>query len=205
MALTRDRVFWDAFVAHAACAVKAAHLLKEMLSAPAEAERLAKEIKDLEHQGDKITQETVQALHQTWITPLDREEIHDLISNLDDVLDHMDAGSDRIVLYRLQSIRQEAVDLASVLVKTTQALANAVNSLVDLKDSRQTLAHCQEVRRFEREADQAYRNGIAHLFNNGADAIEIMKWRDVLESLEQANDRADDAANIIEGIVLEHA
>src|SRR5262245_59657612 len=102
MTLTRDKIFWDAFTGHAQRSVKASDLLVEMLEHPERAEALAQQVGNLEHEGDKITHDTVLALHQTWITPLDREEIHGLIAKLDDVLDFIEAASDRIALYKIK-------------------------------------------------------------------------------------------------------
>jgi hypothetical protein len=205
MALTRDAVFWDAFTAHAERTMQASRLLQEMLDKPAEAERLAREIADLENQGDKITHDTVLALHQTWITPLDREEIHALISKLDDVLDYVEAASERIALYEIKDSTPEARDLARVLHASAGEIYKAVKALTNIKDARLLLDLCVSINRHESEADTIFRRGLARLFKEETNALEVMKWRDIYESLETATDRAEDVANIIEGIVLEHA
>src|SRR6188474_2283786 len=110
--LTRDKVFWSAFAAHTRCTVQAAALLTEMLEDPSKAPELSKRINTLESEGDTITRDTVLALHQTWITPLDREEIHALITRLDDILDFIDAAGDKFALYEIKETRPEAVELA---------------------------------------------------------------------------------------------
>jgi predicted phosphate transport protein (TIGR00153 family) len=217
MALTRDKIFWDAFTAHAALTVKATQLLQQMLEKPADAERIAAEISEVESEGDKITHDTVLALHQTWITPLDREEIHLLISKLDDVLDFVEAGAERIALYEVREIAPEASDLARVLLQSAEAIVKAVEALQSIKEPKALLDLCVEINRYENEADKILRRGLARLFKTTAarsgresdrappDPLEVMKWRDILEILETATDRAEDVANIIEGIVLEHA
>jgi hypothetical protein len=205
MALTRDAVFWNSFTTHARCTVRAAVLLGEMIAQPAEAERLAREIKELENEGDKITHDTVLALHQTWITPLDREEIHELISKLDDVLDYIESASERFALYEIREVTPEARELARVLIAAANDVAMAVAALPGLKQAQQLLDLCVSINQRENEADGIFRRGLARLFKEQKDPLLVMKWRDVYDALETATDRAEDVANIIEGIVLEHA
>jgi predicted phosphate transport protein (TIGR00153 family) len=204
MALTRDNVFWSAFTDHAARTTEAASLLVEMLEHPDRREEIAAQIKELEHRGDQITHDTLHALHQTWITPLDREEIHGLISSLDDVLDLLEAASDRIALYQISEVRPEAIDLAKSLRASVGEIQKAVAMLSNIKDAKALLASCREINRYEHDADQIFRRALARLFNEKNDPIEVMKWRDILDALETATDRAEDVANIIESIVLEH-
>lgn len=204
MALTRDKVFWEAFTGHAQCTVRACGLLLEMLEHPDRAEMLREKINDLEHEGDKLTHDTVLALHQTWITPLDREEIYALITKLDDVLDFLEAASDRISLYKINTVRPEAVELAKILQLSCIEIERAVGLLQNIKDVKPILDACMHINRHEHDADQIFRRALAKLFNGGTDPLEVMKWRDILESIETATDRAEDVANIIEGIVLEH-
>jgi predicted phosphate transport protein (TIGR00153 family) len=205
MALTRDKVFWTAFTEHAQQTTQAAKLLIEMLEHPDRRESLAAQIKELEHKGDQITHDTVHALHQTWITPLDREEIHGLISRLDDVLDFIEAAGDRIALYQIKETRPEAIELAKALLASAEEIARAVSMLTDLKNPKPLLQLCVEINKHEHDADMIFRQALARLFNEPNDPVEVMKWRDILDALETATDRAEDVANIIEGIVLEHA
>jgi len=206
MARTRDKEFWDAFSGHAQRAHKAADLLVQMCAAPDQSSRLSQEIADLEHECDKITHDVVLALHQTWITPLDREEIHGLISRLDDVVDFIEAASERLALYQIKDVRSEAVDLAKLLARACEEIEQAMPLLQNMKDARPLLDICMHLNRHEHDADQIFRRGLARLFNEkDANPIEVMKWRDILEAIETATDRCEDVANIIEGIVLEHA
>jgi len=205
MALTRDNVFWSAFTTHAEHTVHAAKLLVEMLEHLDRRESLAAEIKELEHKGDQVTHDTLNALHQTWITPLDREEIHGLIASLDDVLDFVEAAGDRIALYQIHAVRPEAIDLAKSLLASAGEIHKAVSMLSNIKDSKPLLDLCIAINQHEHEADQIFRRALARLFNEKNDPLDVMKWRDILDALETATDRAEDVANIIEGIVLEHA
>lgn len=205
MALSRDAVFWDSFTQLAGKALEAAKLVEQMFSDLTKAASFAAQVKKLEAEGDTITHEVVKALHKTWITPLDREEIHALISSLDDVLDSIDGAAARVMLYELTETNDEIKALAKVLVTSTTELAKVVDGLKDIKDAEGMIAMCREIGVHEDAADEVFRKAIARLFKEEKNAIEVMKWRDIFERLETATDRAEDAANVIEGIVLEHA
>ncbi len=205
MALTRDAVFWSAFSAMTEKTQKAVEVLHELLDHPSQIKEYSKRIKDLEHEADRITHEVVQCLHQTWITPLDREEIHALITSLDSVLDFIDAASEKLALYEVDVIRPEARELVGLLQKACEDVAKAVDGLKKIKDPAPLLELCRSINKHEHDADMVFRTAIATLFKAKTDPLEVMKWRDILESLEMATDRAEDVANIIEGIILEHA
>ena len=204
MPLTRDDEFWSAFKGHAGCSTRAAALLIEILEHPERAQTLGQQIADLEHQGDRITHDTVLALHQTWITPLDREDIHGLVSRLDDVLDLIDSASDRFALYKLKEGRSEAIELAKILHVSCTDIERAMGMLHNMKDVKPLLQLCRQINQQEHDADSVFRRGLARLFDEQTDPLELMKWRDIFDALETATDRAEDVANIIEGIVLEH-
>lgn len=205
MALSRDAVFWDSFTQLAGKALEAAKLVEQMFNDLSKAKSLAEQVKKLESEGDTITHEVVKALHKTWITPLDREEIHALVSSLDDVLDSIDGAAARVMLYELTETNDEIKALAKVLVTSTTELVKVVDGLKDIKDAEGMISMCREIGVHEDAADEVFRKAIARLFKEEKNAIEVMKWRDIFERLETATDRAEDAANVIEGIVLEHA
>lgn len=204
MALTRDAVFWNSFTQLAGKALEAAKLVEQMFNDLSKASALAEQVKKLETEGDTLTHEVVKALHATWITPLDREEIHALVSSLDDVLDAIDGAAARVTLYEISKTNDEIKALAAVLVSSTKDLATLVEGLQDIKDAERLITLCRAIGQHEDAADAVYRKAIARLFKEESNAIEVMKWRDVFERLETATDRAEDAANVIEGIVLEH-
>lgn len=205
MALTRDAIFWDSFAAHAERSVRAAVLLEQMLATPAEAPRIYRQIGELEGEGDKITHDVVSALHKTWITPLDRDAIHGLISSLDDVLDYIDAAAERFSLYEVMEARPEALEMARILSAAVRDVHKAVTALPKLKDAESILELCVSINQHESAADSVYRRALARLFKERGDPLDVMKWRDIFESLETAADRTEDVADIIEGVVLEHA
>jgi uncharacterized protein len=200
-----DRSFYEAFERHAARIVEAGNLIAQIAREPARAVELAKAIKDVEDAGDKITHETIAKLHKTWITPIDRADIHSLITALDDVLDLIDAVSERVALYEVKDAPAFVVKLADTLQLATVAVNQAIKLLPQVKQPKQMLDLCVEINRLENEADDAYRHGLATLFRGGFDAIEVMKWRDIIDNLESATDRCEDVANILEGIVLEYS
>lgn len=205
MGMTRDAIFFDALSEHAQKSVNASKLLLEMFDRLEEAPAIAKRIKEIEHEGDRITHRCLAALHKTWITPLDREEIHALMSRLDDVLDCIEAASERIVLFEIQSAMAEARSLAESVVAACVAMSTATSSLRDMKNHDRLLELCVEINRHENAADAHYRAALAALFKPGSDPLLVLKWRDIYDQLENATDRCEDVANIIEGVVLEHA
>ncbi|WP_437291264.1 DUF47 domain-containing protein [Sorangium sp. So ce406] len=205
MGLTRDAVFFDALADHAQRSVAASELLLEMLDRLDDAQAFAKKISDLEDEADKITHGCLAALHQTWITPLDREEIHALITRLDDVLDCIEAASVRLVLFEIDSPPPEARQLAQAVVESCTVMSSAIQALRDIKRQPNLLELCVEINKLENKADGHYRTALAALFRKGNDPLLVMKWRDIYDLLENATDRCEDVANIIEGIVLEHA
>jgi len=200
-----DRTFYDAFERHAAQIVEAGKLLSELVRQPERATELAKAIHDVENAGDIITHETIARLHKTWITPIDRADIHSLISALDDVLDLIEAASERVALYEVTQLPEFVVTLADSLELATHAVDKAIKLLPQVKQPKEMLDVCIEINRLENQADKAYRHGLATLFKGGYDAIDVMKWRDIIDNLESATDKCEDVANILEGIVLEYS
>jgi predicted phosphate transport protein (TIGR00153 family) len=202
----KDTAFLGAFIDHAAQSVEAAGLLLEMLEHPEHKERIALDITAKEAAGDRITHETVKRLHETWITPFDRYDIHGLISRLDDVLDFIEAVAERLVLFEIRDVRPGSIDIARVIIKACENVHRAMLALPKLsRNSKALLDLCIEINRLENEADAIYRREIADLFKSGNDPLLVLKWRDILDSMEEAADRCEDVADIVEGIVLEYA
>src|SRR6059058_846282 len=189
--------FFDLLERHADRTREAAALLAEMLSKEVDLERQAERVKTVEHEGDEITHAVIERLHQTFITPIDRDDMHRLISRMDDVLDLIEASSERIWLYELRTIEPEARAFADVLVKSVQAVGDAVRCLRDLRDREALSAHCTEINRLENEGDQ--------LLHDSTDPIHVIKWKEIYDNLENAIDRCEDVANVIEGVALEYA
>jgi uncharacterized protein len=197
--------FFDCFDRHAAKTLEAARLLRDMLSDPKDAEQDAGRIKSIEHEGDQITHRAIEMLHQTFLTPIDRGDIHELVSRLDDILDLIDSTAERVWLYQLREREPDVLSLASVLVNAVTEVQKALKQLRNLKDRDGMIRACMEINRYENEGDQLIRKAVARLFNEERDAVRVMKWKEIFDYLEDAVDRCEDVANVLEGVALEYA
>ena len=198
----REETFLPQFGRAAEVIVEAARVLDAMAGGPTLDDERAVEIKRLEHQGDQIAHETFDLLNRTWITPIDREDIHTLVKTLDDVLDYIDAAASRIVLYRISTTTPELKKITAVIVQSALAIQKAMALLSDLKNSRQILEACVEINRLENEADTVAQLAIGRLFTEAKDPIEVMKWKEIYDFVEGATDRCEDVANTLETIVI---
>lgn len=198
--------FFGDFEAQAATVVEGTQLLKDLLDDFTDVPRKCQGIKDVEHKADDITHRAFARLHTQFITPFDRTEIHRLLSRIDDVLDLADAAAERLGLYDIDVVLPEARDLAAVLVAQSKKMEEAVKGLRNMKkDPRAILEACKEMNVLENQADTLTRQTMAKLFKRGNDPLTVMKWKEIIDLIEDATDRAEDVANVIEGVVLEHA
>jgi hypothetical protein len=200
--IPREEKFFDLFVEDAQNVLAAARLLEEFFRSYDERERLASQLRDLEHRGDQLSHDIGHRLERTFVTPFDREDIHQLISRLDDVLDFIEEVADTCILYKIEAPTPTAHDQAEILVRQVEEIVRALQKLRRFKDIGQ---HWIEIHRLENEGDRIARRAIADLFTNGNDPIEIIKWKDLYALLEDAIDSCEDAANVIERIVVKHA
>lgn len=203
--LPREEDFFGLFERHAALTVEGAQEMQRLVQGGQNTRVLAARIKEIEHETDVITHACVERLHKTFITPFDRDDIHRLITRMDDVMDYIEAAAISVMLYELVDMTTPARELADVLVRSTEAVAIAVGGLKKVKQSDVILKACIEVNRLENEGDEILRNALADLFRGATDPLLVLKWKEVYEALENATDRCEDVANIIEGVVLEHA
>ncbi len=197
--------FFQDFEKLAATTVEGTRLLKALLDDFTDVERKVEAIKQVEHRGDDITHRSYERLHRSFITPFDRPQIHRLLSRIDDVLDLADAASERLGLYDVPVILPDARELAGVLVAAAETMQIAVRGLRDIKHPKTVLDACKQVNVCENRADTLLRRAIAALFKSGLDPLTIIKWKEILDLIEDAIDRAEDVANVIEGVVLENA
>lgn len=197
--------FFDDFDAQAEATVRGAKLLSALLDDFTDVERKVSQIKQVEHEGDEIAHRAFERLHRQFITPFDRAEIHRLLGRIDDVLDLTDATAERLLLYEVGPVPQAARDLAHLLIPCTEKLREAVALLRTIKSPAEILKACRDIKTFESDADALGRAAIAALFKSGADALSIIKWKEIYDLMETATDRCEDVANVIEGVVLEHA
>ncbi len=203
--MPREEKFFDHFAQAADLIVEGAREFRDMVSHMDRVEHHARIIKDIEHKADEVTHRTVELLHKTFITPLDREDIHSLISKMDDILDFIEAASERMHLFEIKKSTPEFVMLADICLRSAENVKATVDLLRDLKKPQEILKLCVEVNRLENEADHVLRSAMAKLFREEPDTRQLIKLKEIYELLETVTDRCEDVANIVEGIVLEYA
>lgn len=202
--LPRRDFFFDFFEKHAFLAFQAAQeLVRFNASGQSPADIFAK-IHQFEHEGDKITHECVERLHKTFITPIDRMDIHRLITTLDNVVDEIEDIAKLMVVYKLDRFKKDAAHLAEILVSSTKEMSLAIGELRNMKISGVVQAHFFNINHLENEADVIYNQSLGRLFEQESDVKTLIKWKEVYEHLEQAIDGCEDVSNILEGIILEN-
>lgn len=203
--MPKEGRFFDLFNDHAALVLEGAVALKLFMSDMGNREAHAQNVSSIEKKADKITYETILLLHQTFVTPLDREDIHKLISNMDDILDLMEDVAECVVLYDVTEVTDAARKLADICVSCAEKVKLAVGMLSNLDNSQAILKICSEIDQLESEADRVMRTAMSKLFRDEPDTRQLIKLKAIYELLESVTDRAEDTANVIEGIVLENA
>ena len=202
----RDVKFYDLFEQDVSNLVVAAEKLVDLFENYEDVEAKARYLKELETKGDIITHEIIKRLHRTFVTPLDREDIAHLANSLDDVMDFIEAAGRTAVLYRISQPMERARQLASIVAKVTYKLNEVMPSLRHQNQFKWILEQCVEINRLENEADDVHHAALAELFEvYCTDACGIIKWREIYQHMEDATDRGEDVANVLEGIVLKHA
>ena len=203
--LPHDASFFAHFEHQGKKTVEGCRAFLDMVEQPGDMERRAERVKQIEHECDEITHAVVEALHKTFITPIDRNDIYRLITKMDDIMDLVEAAADRLALYQIPTMTKEAAELARCLVDSAEHVLNAVSGIRDLGKPNGILQHCIEINRLENVADGILRGALARLFREEKDPIAVIKWKEIYETLETATDRCEDVANIIEGVVLENS
>ena len=201
--IPREVKFFDLFDQQSEHIIKAAGVLHELVHNFADARAKAHAIKEIEHQGDQITHEIIKRLNTTFITPIDREDIHELATRLDDVLDYIEAAAERLVVYRIKEPTSASRAMAEVIIKTTHSMDRAIKCLRTMDPGFHE--HAVEVNRLENSADALLRDSLAALFEEQGDPIEVIKWKEIYETMEIVTDRCEDVANTIEAIILKMA
>ena len=202
----RDMGFYDLFEQATSNLVAAAEKLVDLFENYEDVEAKAKQLKDLEHQGDNITHEIIKRVHRTFVTPIDREDITLLAHSLDDVMDFMEAASRTTFLYRIDQPTERARQLARIVARITRKLNEAMPRLRHGDQYAWILKQCVQINSLENEADDVYHAALAELFDVcHLNACDVIKWREIYDHLESATDRGEDVADVLEGIVLKHA
>ena len=200
--LPREDDYFVLFVRQAENIHRGAKSFCDMLARYTAVYEQVQNIKAIEHVGDEIAHTIIMKLNQTFITPFDREDIHELCSTLDDVIDLIDAAASRFVLYRVSEVRPGTLDLANILLAACTEVT-AVIRAIETRDV--ALKHCIEINRFENESDRLCRTLIAQLFDEEKDPVQIIKWKEIFEVIETAVDKCEDVANVVEAVVLKNA
>jgi predicted phosphate transport protein (TIGR00153 family) len=202
--LPRETSFFDYFEQHAALTIRGTQAFLSLVEPGADIATTCHRIANIEHETDTITHRCVEALHHMFITPIDRDSIHRLITRMDDVMDYVEAAAQCIELYKITEMNDDIRDLARVIVEACQQVETALRGLRTLKHPAAALATCRDISRLESEADAIMRRSVARLFAETADPLTVIKWKEIYENIEMAADRCEDVANIIEGVILEH-
>ncbi len=198
----REREFFDLFEEAGANVLRAAELLDRMLREWPESADLAREVMVCEQDGDRITHDIIQRINQTFVTPIDREDIIELASTLDDIVDYTEEVADFMGLYRIEAPMDQSLQLAGVLVQATRQISEALPRLRTMGD----LSHYTvEIHRLENDGDRIAREALASLFERGIDPMMVIRWKDIFERLEEAIDATERVANVLQSVVIKNA
>lgn len=201
----KEEKFFDLFIANAETSYRSAVLLKEFMDDFTNTEAKYAGIKEMEHDGDNQLHGIFEQLNKSFITPIDREDIHAIAKAMDDITDFIEQTASRFLMYNVNAIPAEAKEVASMIVDCTKEVVDLMIEMKSMKKSTKLIDKIIEINRIEEQGDAAYRSTIKTLFNNGTPALEVIKWKDIYENLENVLDACEDVANIVEGVVMKHA
>ena len=200
--LPRDEKFYDLFTELSTRLTASAGVLQEMFQNPSQLDAKVAAIKQLEHEADNLTHDIIDRIDRTFVTPFDREDIHQLASELDEVIDFIDGTARRAQIFRVQRIRPPAIVLAEVLSRAAGAVEEGVR---DMKNAKHVYAVSEKLKVLEEEGDAVYHDAMGKLFAEGGDALEVIKWKDLYDKLEDALDQCEDVGNVLQSIALKNA
>ncbi len=207
--IPRELLFFDLLEAQAATMVRGATLLLQCLEEKGNLDTIylaSKRIHEVEHEGDELVHRLMERLNKTFITPLDREDIYELCSRLDDVLDYVDAVAKRLVTFKISIPTPQSVELSRIILRSSEEVSRGISLLRDLRRHEEIIRQCAKINQLENDADQVMRDALNTLFNGEMrDPIEVIKWKDLYEHLEMATDRCEDVANIIETVLVKYS
>jgi predicted phosphate transport protein (TIGR00153 family) len=201
--IPKDEKFFAMFKEMTVTIIEGANLLKDMMDNFEDPLGSQKKIKDVEHKCDQLTHDIIKKLNKSFITPFDREDIYALSGALDDIMDLIDASSQRFVMYNVEKPTPESKELAFIILKSCQTIDKAVGILGGKLEP--ISEYCVEVNALENEADRVCREAVSKLFDEEKDAIKLIKWKEIYETMERATDKCEDAANILESVVVKNA
>ena len=199
--IPRDDVFFSMFASLASRATASARLLAELFANPARMAELVTAIKQIEHEADTITHDVIARINRTFVTPIDREDIHLLASRLDDVIDQIDGTARRALMFRINEVREPATRMTAILIKSGEAIEGAVQHV---KKPTIVVEQSVKVKQLEEEGDAVYHAAVGGLFEGTPDPIQVIKWKELYDTIERALDRCEDVANTLESIALKN-
>lgn len=203
--IPKEEKFFDLFEAQAAYNVEAARLFKELAQKWDANSPIIDKLRDIEHEADITTHEVIDRLNRTFITPFDREDIHALAKELDDVVDLIQSVSVRMKLFHIKRGHEDLVELADTLWQATENVLKAVREIKDLSNPTRLKDYCIEINRLENAGDQSLGHAIGRLFSGKPDPLEVIQWKEIYESVEEAIDKCENVANTIESIMVKHS
>jgi len=203
--IPREEKFFDLFEESARNLVRGAGLLVELVDKWEDVSEMVRQITELEHHGDNITHRIIAQLHSTFVTPIDREDIAQLANRMDDVMDCIEGAAVAMLIYGVERPTQRAKELADILDRVTSEVSRAIPKLRRAKQLKELPEHCIEINRLENEADAVIRCALAELFVDQIDIANVIKWREIYEHMENATDRCEDIADILEGVMIKRA
>ncbi|HET6349268.1 MAG TPA: DUF47 family protein [Candidatus Krumholzibacteria bacterium] len=203
--LPRQTNFFDFFERQAAITVEGARELSKLARDDADFDAVSQRIKQLEHQADEVTHACMETLHKTFITPIDRNDIHRIASKLDDIIDFIDGAARTMSLFEISELPEGARETVIVTAQAAEAVEKAVKGLRHMRNSTAVLMECVRINEFENQADRIKTTSVARLFREENNPIVVLKWHEIFQALENITDACEDVANVIEGVVLEHA
>lgn len=203
--LPKDDVFFKLFINSANNANTCAVLLKDIIQDSSDIEAKAKKVKEIEEECDKNTHDILAQLNKSFVTPLDREDIYLIAKELDEIVDFIEEAAYWFVALGVKEVRSEAIILADLIIKSTRELQEVVQSLKNTKITKELHQKIVEVNRIENEGDGVFRQAVKTLFNQNMDPLEVIKWKEIFEFLENTLDACEDLANTIEGVIMKHA
>ncbi len=199
--IPRDEKFFDLFDEQSKLITKAATLLNELFKDPARLDEWVAAIKQVEHEGDNVMREIITRLNRSFVTPLDREDILHLASRLDTVIDLIDGTARRAAQFRINGTREEAIKLSALLMEMSEHIAKAV---AGIKSPKSLETHSRRVKELEEEGDGVYHTAMGRLFSGAPDPLEVIKWKELFDTLEHSLDRCDDVSNVLKAVSLKH-
>lgn len=201
----RNEKFFDMFIEFSELVVETSNLLVNFANDFTDVEERFKIIKNYEHEGDMIVHKIFQQVNDSFITPIDREDIYLIVKAIDDILDFIEITASRFVMFNIPKVNQNVVDMCDLMVKACLEINKLMNEFKNMKKSKKLLEAIIEINRIEDEGDILFRKAVRELFDGNTSAVEIIIWKEIYEELENVLDACEDVANIVEGIVMKHA